>query len=270
MSSQPDKPLVTICIPCYNHEKYLHSLFCSLLSQTYRNLEIIFADDCSTDNSWAVCEKFAPHLRSAFPRVVMQRNEKNLGCLPNMSNLFKQANGDFISYLEGDDYYRRTKVERNVDYLLENPDFGAVHSDYIRLREDLTAKEACWRQDYIASGRKVPEGQVFHELTLSNFVCSPTLMVRREYFYKAFDFDLFAKRDYKMGDYPALLILSQMTKLGYIDEPLVVYRELEVSMSHTPEPGEKRAIMRSVHRVRLDARLGQLKPALVAGLKRGM
>ncbi len=262
MSADPAYPLVSICIPCFNQEKYLHSLFSSLLAQTYRNLEIIFADDCSPDNSWAVSQTFAEQLRSAFPSVYMQRNERNLGALPNMSKLFEKASGDFISYLEADDYYRRTKVERNVDFLLENPDFGAVHSDYIRLREDLTAKEGCWRQIYNASGFKIPVGYVFQDLIRANFVCAPSLLVRREYFFRSFDFDTFAQRDYKMGDYPALLTLSQITKLGYIDEPLVFYRELEVSMSHSPEPGEKRALLRSIDRVRQDARLGLLKPAV--------
>lgn len=177
-----------------------------------------------------------------------------------MSALFKRASGEFISYLEADDYYRRTKVERNIDFLLENPEFGAVHSDFVRLREDLTLIDGFWRQTSKTSDFRIPVGDVFRELTHVNFVCAPTLMVRREFFFIAFDFELFAERDYKMGDYPALLILSQMTKLGYIDEPLVFYRELEVSMSHSPEPGEKRALLRSIDRIRQEARLGLLKP----------
>ena len=263
MSASSASPLISICIPCFNQEKYLHSLFSSLLAQTYRNLEIIFADDCSTDNSWSVSQTFAEQLRSAFPIVHMQRNEKNLGALRNMSNLFSLATGDFVSYLEADDYYRRTKVERNLEFLLQNTDFGAVHSDYIRLKEDLSTKVGFWHQNYIATGIEIPVGFVFQELVGSNFVCAPTLMVRREYFYQAFDFDLFAERDYRMGDYPSLLILSQITKLGYIDEPLVFYRELEISMSHSPEPGERQALLRSIERVRQDSRLGLLKPSTI-------
>lgn len=266
MSSHPNYPLVSICIPCFNQEKFLHSLFSSLLAQTYRNLEIIFSDDCSTDNSWAVSQKFADQLHSAFPRVYMQRNEKNLGCLRNMSALFKRASGDFISYLEADDYYRRTKVERNIDFLLENPEFGAVHSDFVRLREDLTVINGYWRHRSDTSNFRIPVGNVFRELTHANFVCAPTLLVRREYFLCAFDFDMFSERAYKAGDYPALLILSQMTKLGYIDEPLAVYRELELSMSHSPEPGENRALLRAVDRIKQDARLGLLRPSVASGL----
>jgi hypothetical protein len=165
-----------------------------------------------------------------------------------------------------DDYYRRTKVERNVDFFMENQEFGAVHSDFVRLREDFTTEEGYWHQVYNATGFKIPVGRVFQDLIHSNFVCASSLLVRREYFHRSFDFDLFAKRDYRMGDYPALLILSQMTKIGYIDEPLVFYRELEVSMSHSPEPGERRALLRAVDRVKQDARLGLLQSSTVPTL----
>jgi glycosyltransferase involved in cell wall biosynthesis len=261
MFANPEMPLVSICIPCFNQERYLHSLFSSLLAQTYSNLEILFADDCSTDNSWGICQKFADQLKSTFPRVHFHRNEKTLGALRNMSAIFKRATGDFISYLESDDYYRSSKVQQNLEFLLENPSFGAVHSDYVRLKEDYSAKERCWRYLKEKDGWTTASGWIFEELLIRNFVCAPSLMVRREYFKRAFDFDTFAERDYKMGDYPALLLLSQMTKIGYIDEPLVFYRELEISMSHSPDPGEKQSLNRSMHRVRQDARFGLLKPS---------
>ena len=261
MASLKTRPLVSICIPCYNQRRFLPSLFGSLIGQTYYNLQIIFLDDHRQDGSWEASQEYRKRLEARFPRVHMERNATNLGALKNLEKSFSMITGDYASYLESDDYYTASKVERNLEFLELNPSFGAVHSDFYALKEDLTVIPSFNKSFFTGSTGPVPSGWIFDRLLQENVVCAPSLMVKREFFLRSFLFDLFHERDYRMGDYPALMLLSQMTQIGYIDEPLVVYRMLEVSMSHTPVPGEKLAIKKTIARVRRDARLGLLNPA---------
>ncbi len=249
-------PLVSVVIACYNQKQFLRSLFSSLLGQTYSNLEIIFLDDCSLDDTWEASRRYQEQLEAKFTRVHMERNATNLGALRNLEKGFEMVSGDYVSYLEADDYYCATKVERNLEFFESNPSYGAVHSDYYLVQEDLQVLPR-FEKSWIG---KVPSGWIFDDLLTKSFVRAPTLMVRRDFFLRAFQFALFEKRDYRMGDYPGLLMLSQMTKIGFIEDPLVFYRVLEVSMSHTPVPGEKAALMKAVEKVQRDARMGRLNP----------
>ncbi len=264
MAILSDQPLVSINIPCYNQKRFLPTLFNSLLGQTYSNVEIIFLDDCSTDGSWEFSQQYKTRLEAKFPRVHMERNATNLGALKNLQKCFDYASGDFLSYLEADDYYCPQKIERNLEFFELNPTCGAVHSDYYRLDESLSVTPRFGKKFYQNNNGALKTDWIFDRLLIENMVCAPTLMVKREYFYRSFLFTLFEERNYRMGDYPALFILSQMTKIGFIEEPLVFYRVLEVSMSHTPVPGEKLALKRTIDRVRRDARLGKLNPHILA------
>ena len=65
-----DKPSVTISTPCYNHKKYLPDYFESIISQTYKNIELIITDDISQDNSQKVIENYLPKLKNRFRKVI--------------------------------------------------------------------------------------------------------------------------------------------------------------------------------------------------------
>lgn len=94
-------PKVSIMIPTYNQEKYISEAIESALMQDYQNLEIIVADDCSTDNTQEIVKKFQNDTRLRY-----YKNEKNLGRVENYYNiLHKQTRGEWIVNLDGDDYF---------------------------------------------------------------------------------------------------------------------------------------------------------------------
>lgn len=97
-----DKPKVTIMIPTYNQEEYIAEAIESALAQDYPNLEIIVADDCSTDNTAQISHKYESDARFHY-----HKNSKNLGRVGNYHNtLYKHASGEWVINLDGDDYYR--------------------------------------------------------------------------------------------------------------------------------------------------------------------
>lgn len=95
-----DLPLVSIMIPTYNQEKFISTAVESALAQSYENLEVIVADDCSADATLSICEKF-----SGNPRFRYVRNATNLGRVENYRHtLYEKALGAWCLNLDGDDY----------------------------------------------------------------------------------------------------------------------------------------------------------------------
>ena len=93
-------PLVTIMIPTYNRAAYLEAAIQSALKQDYANLEVIIADDCSSDNTSEIARKFI-----SDGRLKYFRNEINRGKTANYRHtLYDLAKGDWILNLDGDDY----------------------------------------------------------------------------------------------------------------------------------------------------------------------
>jgi glycosyltransferase involved in cell wall biosynthesis len=91
-----DKPLVSICIPNYNNGKYLDLCITSAINIEYDNFEIIFVDDCSTDNSMDIAKQYSA-------KIQIYKNEVNLGQPKNTNKAVDLANGDFIVILHSDD-----------------------------------------------------------------------------------------------------------------------------------------------------------------------
>ena len=96
-----DLPKISIMIPTYNQELYIDEAIKSALAQDYDNLEVVVSDDCSTDNTELVVQKYL-----SDARVKYFKNEKNLGRVGNYrKTLYDYATGEWVVNLDGDDYY---------------------------------------------------------------------------------------------------------------------------------------------------------------------
>ena len=96
-------PFVSVMIPCYNHEKYILNAISSALSFNYPNLEVIFLDDCSKDNSFEIVKNSK---YSSDKRLKIHRNEENLGRTRTYRRLlYELAKGEWVIMLDGDDYF---------------------------------------------------------------------------------------------------------------------------------------------------------------------
>lgn len=121
--------LVSICIAAYNAEPYILEAVESALNQSYKNIEVIICDDASTDNTFNVLAVIDDS------RLKIIRNENNLGYLKTFNRLISCANGDFISFVDADDWIDLSKVEKQVGFLLENPEIGLVGTACARTDE---------------------------------------------------------------------------------------------------------------------------------------
>jgi len=97
-------PLVSFCVKSYNQRRYLRAALEGAMAQTYRPLEIVVSDDCSTDGSWEDIQSFfAARPAPAGVTVVLNRNERNLGNLGNWEKICGLAHGELLVKADGDD-----------------------------------------------------------------------------------------------------------------------------------------------------------------------
>lgn len=115
-------PLVSFCVKCYNQENFISSALDGAFSQTYRPLEIVISDDCSTDGSVKVIEGKISEYKAAggdIP-IIFSRNGKNLGNLGNWQIFGKIAHGELLVKADGDDISLPERTERCVNAWLAN------------------------------------------------------------------------------------------------------------------------------------------------------
>lgn len=124
-----DQPLVSVCIPVYNGEKYIRETLHYILDQTYRNLEVIFSDNCSTDNTLEIIRSYND------PRVKIFQNEKNMGVKYNYLNAFSLGTGKYLTFVAADDGMDLTTIEKCVAILEKHPEV-AMANGYIKIIND--------------------------------------------------------------------------------------------------------------------------------------
>ena len=139
-----NNPLVSVIIPVYNVEKYLEECIDSVLNQTCQNIEIILVDDGSTDSSGQICDKYAENNKHIC--VIHQKN----GGLSDARNAgFLRAGGEYVYFLDSDDYISFDAIEKLVS-IAKNDNSDVVFFDAISFLDDAD-KEI--KQNYIRNSR---------------------------------------------------------------------------------------------------------------------
>lgn len=110
------KDLVSIVMPSYNCGEYVEETIRSVQAQTYKNWEIIFMDDCSTDDT----VKTVMDLREKDTRIRLYQNKGNMGAAISRNNALKEVKGKWIAFLDSDDLWEPSKLEKQVKFMEEN------------------------------------------------------------------------------------------------------------------------------------------------------
>lgn len=107
---------ISIVVAVYNAEKYLKKCIDSLLEQTYKNTEIILVNDCSKDSSLSICNEYS----SKYINVVTINNEKNLGVSATRNRGIDVSTGEYICFVDSDDYVEPNYLEELINSLVYN------------------------------------------------------------------------------------------------------------------------------------------------------
>ena len=130
MEQNTSEKKVSIVLPVYNGEQFLSLSIESVLSQTYQNWELIIVNDCSTDNSPAIMEKYV----EKDPRIRIIHNAENQK-LPESLNIgFRAARGDYFTWTSDDNMYKPDAIETMVSVLDTHPECGLGSDGHVRCR----------------------------------------------------------------------------------------------------------------------------------------
>lgn len=141
MSSTPG--LVSIIIPVYNGDRYLRQALCSAVGQDYQPTEIILVDDGSTDKTANVAAEFP------FVQYIYQ---SNLGVAAARNRGIKASAGEFVAFLDADDYWPLNKIRLQMEYLKDHPQIGYCFScQQLFLDEDITQIPSWVRQEHLGT-----------------------------------------------------------------------------------------------------------------------
>jgi len=124
-------PLVSIITPLYNCEDIIRETIGSVLAQTYPHWELIIVDDVSTDNSREVVKEYV----AKDKRIKLIELSENGGAAIARNKGIEVAEGRFIAFLDSDDLWKETKLEKQVNFMLEN-DYAFTCTDYEQLVDD--------------------------------------------------------------------------------------------------------------------------------------
>ena len=205
-------PLVSIVVITYNQEGCLGESLDSILAQKCRYpYEIVVADDCSTDGTRKVMERYA----DKHPFIKPVYNEKNLGLVGNYINAISHCRGKYIAMCDGDDIWNdTTKLQKQVDIMEGDESVGLVYTDVI-INSTVTGER------YVRKCHD-PEEDQFTQLLIGNFITISTACFRSSLL-SYVDFDSFISRGYRMQDYPMWLSFCNYTRFRHISEPMVTY-----------------------------------------------
>jgi glycosyltransferase involved in cell wall biosynthesis len=175
----PDQPLVSVLIANYSYATYIAEAIESVLNQTYPNLEVIVADDGSTDDSCSIVERYVQQ----DPRVKLIRRQRNGGMAATTNSAYAESRGQIICLLDSDDMYSPFKVEKVVQQLLAYPNTGlTLHRIMLVDRQHrpiqeiplLTAFEHGWIADRVirrgARRRDMPAGVLCFRREVAEYV----------------------------------------------------------------------------------------------------
>ena len=207
-----NKPLLSVCLITYNHEKFIEQAIESVLMQKINfNWEFIIADDYSTDNTRAIIKKYADKYPNLI-KLILQ--EKNVGAARNWLDLIYSPIGKYTAFFEGDDYWTDPyKLQKQVDFLEANDDYViCFHKVMIRNGEELV-------EDFITHVPKGKDSFTIMDLAKGNFIHTPSVVFRNnliklpEWFLES-----------PIGDYPLYMLLSFHGKIKLLEDTMAVYR----------------------------------------------
>jgi glycosyltransferase involved in cell wall biosynthesis len=200
---------VSVIIPAYNKAEYTRRTVESVLAQTYPHIEIIVVDDGSKDQT--------PSVMAGYGNRIEYIYKANEGACSARNEGIRRATGEYVAFLDCDDLYCVNKIQRCVEYLEKNMQFGFVYTAAYFIDE---YDEIVGRYDNPHSSK----GWITSKLILDNFICNSTVLVKKCILQKE---GLFDEKIFTPADWDMWLRLSEISQAGYIPEPLTKYRVVD-------------------------------------------
>jgi glycosyltransferase involved in cell wall biosynthesis len=201
--------VVSVIMNCHNCAKYLREALDSVYQQTFKDYEIIFWDNVSTDNSAEIALSYGEPLRYFRGREFLP-----LGAARNAA--IEKAQGKYLAFLDCDDIWLPEKLEEQVKLLDSYEELGLVYSDCYLIDENGNLEG-----DTLLSSSKLFRGDVFNKLFQINFIPMPTVMIRTK---TLGEVGIFNPKYEIAEEYDLWLRIAEHYPIDFTEEPLAKYR----------------------------------------------
>ncbi len=197
---------VSVIVPVYNGTNYLREAIDSVLSQTYKNCELLVVDDGSTDETWTLVQSYGTRLKGV--------RKENGGVASALNSGIREATGDYIAWLSHDDLFLPDKIGRQIGFMRQFPQFKACYTDYCVIDGDgkvLKEIETPW----------YPRREAMRSLFGRAYINGSTMLIERECFERV---GFFSERLRYTQDTEMWLRILRHFEIGRVPEKLVKWR----------------------------------------------
>lgn len=199
------KGLVSVLCLSMNHEKYVQQGYSSVLAQTYKNIEVLYVDNNSKDRTFEIAD--ALFSQSGLPYKGYKRTE-NYGISANLNFLLKEARGEFIAILSGDDWWETDNIQHKVDSFSSNPGYGLVYGNGYKYYE-------FEKSQHLFYDKEQKSGWLFKDLLKGNNFFAVSVISRHD----ALKEIGFFNESMLIEDWDMYLRMAEKYTIGYLEKP---------------------------------------------------
>lgn len=216
-----DNNKITVIIPTYNRANLIVKSVKSIINQSYRNIEVIIVDDCSSDNT----KQRLNEINDTRIRYIKLRKNKGACIARNIG--IKKATGEYITFQDSDDISHFKKLEKQIQNLIKhNSDF-----DFCQLKLYYFNKTNYKVVPFRYQHKQIMENKTIEALCNGNFISTSSILIKRSIIQKY----LFIKNIPRLQDYDLILRMIPDLKYSYTQKPLITLYIRNDSISHSDE-----------------------------------
>jgi len=224
-------PAVSVIIPVYNGANYLREAIDSVLAQTFTDYELLVIDDGSTDGTWEIIQSYGTRLRGF--------RKPNGGVASALNLGIQEARGEWIAWLSHDDVFLPNKLERQVKFLRQSPQFKACYTSFYVIDVNgniIREYNAAW----------YPREQAARMLFRTTYINGSSMLIERSCFDKV---GLFNETLRHTQDVEMWFRMAQHFEIGRIPEKLLQWRThpAQGSRNYQVQIAEEQAMFRQVY-----------------------
>ena len=221
-------PLVTVICICYNHSEFIEEAIDSVFQQTYKAIQLIVLDDASSDNSVDV---IVSALKS-HPKILFIKNDSTLGHTNTFNRGLKEARGEFIIDLAGDDVLLPNRVAIGVSDFENASEKCGVHFSDAEWIDGIGKSLGFHSEKFLQ--RNIKDENLYMDLISRYFICSPTMMFRKQVIddlggyddtlsYEDFDFWIRSSRNWNYWYSQEVLVKKRKLRSGHAQSQSKVF-----------------------------------------------
>jgi glycosyltransferase involved in cell wall biosynthesis len=216
-----DKPTIHILMAVYNGEEFISEQINSILNQKCTDWILTIRDNCSTDNTVKVIENYVMNHPN---KIRLIKSNTNIGACQNFAKLLEESDAPYVMFSDADDVWQPDKIEITLNKMKEMEKYFGyelpllVHTDLKVVNKNLkTISSSFWKYQKL----NPKKGRVLNRLIVGNVVTGCTVMINR----KLRDISIPIPAQAIMHDWWIALVAAAFGKIGYINQPTILYRQ---------------------------------------------